>query len=201
MEHTIYPLFSHPVFSTKVNVDNKKIINILKKFKYVPNETVNKEESNCFHTESTKVLNKLPELKNEIIKKVNYYLNDIMHYTVNFKLINSWGTKTLKNGFSQTHSHCNSFLSGVYYPEAIYNTSISFISSENEFWKIKQKEYNIFNAKAWKFTLEKNLLLLFFSKTKHKIDLNSSDNERYSIAFNVNPVGKIGSFDAEVEFK
>jgi len=45
-----------------------------------------------------------------------------------------------------------------------------------------------------------NTLILFPSNLRHKIDVNKSDKDRYSLAFNINPSGYIGGRDGRVFF-
>jgi hypothetical protein len=44
-------------------------------------------------------------------------------------------------------------------------------------------------------------LFYFLSDIGHEILPNKSNMDRYSLAFNVNPIGRIGIRDSEIDFK
>ena len=55
---------------------------------------------------------------------------------------------------------------------------------------------NNYNCTNIQIFPQKNLLILFPSYLYHKITYNNSDKARYSLAFNISPVGKIGCDDS-----
>ena len=191
------PIFPEAVLHIcKLNVDKNIILNYI--------NCVNFEKTNggtnSFMSSNKYVLNDLDILKNEIQKHVKNYLLNLMQYEMNFKFVKSWITKTEPKGYSSQHLHSNSFLSGVYYPEASKDFNIIFYKKKN-FWSILCKNYNDLNALNYKLNiLEDNFLILFPSNLEHKVDFNSSSNNRYSIAFNINPSGYIGSGDSHIFF-
>jgi hypothetical protein len=48
---------------------------------------------------------------------------------------------------------------------------------------------------------ENNVLILFPSDLEHSIEKNLSEENRYSLAFNILPLGEIGSEDSKINFK
>ena len=52
--------------------------------------------------------------------------------------------------------------------------------------------YNTYNSKSWKITPVNGMLIFFPSEVHHQILKNNSNIERYSLAFNLMPTGKIG---------
>jgi uncharacterized protein (TIGR02466 family) len=134
---------------------------------------------------------------NEIEKKL---INDlILHPCVNFlqqfKIIkkfqlnnlNYWVNKNFKGSSNKPHSHGYDCISGVYYLNTPKNSgdlvfldisklncnNFKFIDDANFFseFVIKPKEYD---------------LILFFSETIHYVRSNNSDQDRISMAFNIN---------------
>jgi uncharacterized protein (TIGR02466 family) len=198
------PIFPEAVvYASIVNNDSNKILEYCKKSSFaLTGASEDKTESNnCFITEKFNVLEELNDLKNTIKLSVEHYLYKILKYKMDFKFLNSWVTKTSPGGFSQPHVHCNTFLSGVYYPMGHENFKISFLKRERNFWDIETTEENEFNLGCLSFNItHNNTLLLFPSSLKHRIEKNESSFDRYSIAFNINPKGMIGKSDTKIFF-
>jgi uncharacterized protein (TIGR02466 family) len=199
------PLFSSPIFIFNLDVEENKILNFLKKLKYC--ELVSEEIKDCFISEDLKVLKKnlkeIKQLKKEIDSSVSFLIKKIFNYESSFNIFNSWGTKTLINGYSGQHIHANTWLSGVYYPEEDLNFKITFYSDRLSLFadKVNNNGYNLFNGGQHFVSPKKNSLILFPSSLKHKINTNKSKKERYSLAFNVLPKGNFGSGDSFINFK
>jgi uncharacterized protein (TIGR02466 family) len=200
--NNIIPIFPEAVlYATTIDVDSNKLLNFCKNSSFDFTESSKNKNSNCFASNNLNVFEELIDLKNAIEKNIKYYLFEILKYKMDYKFLNSWVTKTGFGGYSQPHTHCNTFLSGVYYPVGHENFKIRFLKKEPGFWDIETTEVNIFNIKSLYINItENNTLLLFPSSLKHKIEKNDSNIERYSIAFNVNPKGEIGNGDSKILF-
>jgi hypothetical protein len=59
-------------------------------------------------------------------------------------------------------------------------------------------EWNIYNYQSFVIQPDKNLLVFFPSDLKHKINVYTGLKDRYSVAFNLIPVGTIGLGDSSV---
>jgi uncharacterized protein (TIGR02466 family) len=199
------PLFSSPIFIFNLDVEENKILNFLKKLKYSP--LISEEIKDCFISQEGKILEKnfkeIKKLKKEVNKSLSFLINEIFNYEGSPYVFNSWGTKTLVNGYSGQHIHANTWLSGVYYPEENLDFKITFYSDRmlNFSGKINNKGYNLFNSAFHYVCPKKNDLILFASNLQHKININKSKKERYSIAFNVLPKGNFGDGDSFINFK
>lgn len=190
----ILTIFPETLGFNNLKIDSSKIINYLNNLKFKEVEAVQEKKGNSHMSFKLNVLEDLLELKEEIIKNVNIFFYDVFKYTESFKIQTSWATKTLDNGFSHPHTHSLSFISGVYYPKGHKSFNIKFYKkNEYSFWKMKNSEWNLFNSNEWTINVTDNLLILFFSDLKHSIETNNSSEIRYSIAFNVSPVGKLGN--------
>lgn len=195
-------IFTEPFFATQLNLDNTKILNHLKKVKYIDTAKTQQTTACCQMSEKKDILKNISSLKKEINLKVKYFIEEILQYNVKFKLLNSWSTKVKPGGFSQPHHHTNSFISGVYYPIGHEQFKIQFTRKYiNKFFNIPVKKFNSFNSNASSISVVDNMLILFLSDVDHEILPNRSNMDRYSLAFNVNPFGKIGEADSEVFFK
>jgi uncharacterized protein (TIGR02466 family) len=204
-EIVVLPLFSQPVATFNLNVNNEKIFNFLKnkiKFK----DLKNKHDYSSYISEENKLFNiykELKELKKECEKNIDIYLKEILKLNIKFKILNSWATKSPFKHYSHVHSHQHNFLSAVYYPSYSKHHRITFERNEgiDTFFNLKPIEYTVFNSKTYTITPGLNTLLIFSSTLRHKIEVNTGQEDRYSIAFCVNPVGKFDEGnDTEIEF-
>tara|TARA_R110000803_G_scaffold74020_1_gene138030 strand:- start:496 stop:1116 length:621 start_codon:yes stop_codon:yes gene_type:complete len=191
-------LFSKVIFTNSLNLSdkNKKQLNkVVKEQKY---NKVEKENSSSI-SESLHLLddNKLTEIKKTILDAFIKFNKDILKYDNDFKMTTCWATKSNKNNYSNFHNHTNNFYSGVYYIEVDKNTGeIEFCDFNNNTFELKPKEYNIHNSKSWKFKPYNDMIIFFPSELHHMIHLNTSNKDRYSLAFNFFPVGEIGTGDS-----
>jgi len=200
--NNIIPIFPEAVLhASKLEVNSNEILNFCKNLSFEKTNFSKNNNSNSYASTNLNVFNELIDLKEKIKKNVDHYLFEVLKYKMNYKFLNSWATKTTPSGFSHSHTHHNTFLSGVYYPVGHENFKISFLKKDNDFWDIETSEINLFNIKSlYVDIVDNNTLLLFPSSLKHRIEKNDSDMDRYSIAFNINPKGEIGSGDSRIYF-
>ena len=143
-----------------------------------------------------------PELaiiRNKLAGKVNEYI-DHLKYEGSFDFSTSWPTLSKPGEESHYHSHNNAIFTGVYYLRTARNCGkISFCKFEGTTWGIRKKEANTYNSTTWKIPPSTNKLVIFPSQLPHKINLNRSKEPRISLAFNVVPLGQIGSGDSSLQ--
>lgn len=202
----VLPLFPESIGITKLKINNNNVLNFLEKIKYDTRERLNgKYSKTSYMSLSNKLFDnkELKELKIQCENGINLYLKKILEFDISFKICNSWGTKTMPEGYSHIHNHTHSLISAVYYPKHSKNFKIKFHknSSLDTFWDIEPKVHNKYNCKSWEVTPLESELWIFPSTLLHSIEINKSNEIRYSIAFSVNPVGVFGSGDNEIEFK
>ena len=186
-ESIIYPLFSMPLMALSLDIDNDKLLKHIKNITYRDNINSNKS----FLSKSVKLLEnkKLQKEKQIFLIAIQQYLN-VLGYKQKFKILNSWSTKVEKNYNSQVHVHTNTWLSGVYYTQD--NSSIEFIKNwaNSSFFNLEfNNSTNIYSSTKWDLKVKKNTLLIFPSELQHKIKKNLLKENRYSIAFNILPIG------------
>jgi len=157
-------------------------------------------DSLIFVSKKLSVLNELKDLKTEINKCCNHFIKNILGMSSDFNIFNSWFTKTKTNGFSDSHTHSNSWFSGVYYPEHNKDFKIRFMNDNVFIFKDIISNYGIYNSKEWVINPQKNQLIIFFSNLRHEICQNKSEQDRYSLAFNALPKGNFGYGDSKVNF-
>ena len=199
-EVIIYPLFSMPVMALSLEIDNNKLLKHIKNITYRDN--INSDK--CYLSESVKILEnkKLKKEKEIFLKAIKKYLT-LLGYTQGFKILNSWSTKVKQNYQSQPHVHTNTWISGVYYTQD--DSSIRFIKNwaNSSFFNLEfNNSTNIYSATKWDLKVKKNTLLIFPSELQHKIKKNTLKEIRYSIAFNVLPIGSFNKGqDNEIIYK
>jgi uncharacterized protein (TIGR02466 family) len=208
MKIEVTPVFSYAFAETILSdINSKDVINTLKMEKYSSTHysSNNNEDVDIFISKNLNIIKKFPLLNRCVNKALRTYISDILQYTdVKYKITRSWGTMTPPGGKSQRHKHCNSWISGIYYPKTINDGEggdIKFYNKRDNFFQFDDSyPVNLFNAMEHIYTPTENMLLLFDSSLEHKITKNLSNQDRYSIAFNVFPVGKIGMGDSQLTF-
>lgn len=203
--HTIYPLFSVPVYSSNINSLSAKHADCIANLKYrrTQGDYVNLSTDNY-------VLNlpELEEIKSQITNHINTYCYDILKTSKNikFKLLNSWAAQYLPKDYCPPHSHINSLFSGVLYIKTSENCgNITFRSKLKDTFSetigLNYEEYNIHNSTSWSFKPFDGLILLYPSYLAHDVSSNLSDDTRYCIAFNIFIEGDLGSSgDFKIDF-
>lgn len=200
----ILKLFSKVFYIKKLNFDTKKYVSFLKNFDFVEaGWDKNTDVGNISSASKTlKVLDNenFLDLKLLIMQEFDFFKNNYLRYNNNFTITNSWVSKSVKNQSSNYHAHKNSFYSGVIYlqtDEKCGGISFENFYNTNSFMLIPE-EYNDYNSNEYTIGIQEGLIIFFPSEIHHKILKNNSDIERYAIAFNLMPTGKIGTGDSSM---
>lgn len=169
----------------------KSFLNIIKKEKYQPSLS---NSHNGSYTCDVNILNKkeFKNVKKEILEVANIFAKKHLSHEVDeLKISCSWGAKLKKNNLIPSHTHINSYISGVFYLNT--GTPIQFHSPvlpPHIFPKLSS--FNKFNFPIYEVNPTQGLCLLFPSSFTHSVPLSKNSSTRYSIGFNIVPVGKIG---------
>tara|TARA_B100001063_G_C16749732_1_gene549564 strand:- start:199 stop:828 length:630 start_codon:yes stop_codon:yes gene_type:complete len=148
------------------------------------------------------------ELKETIIDRTKFYLQDL--YSQNpfeLEIIASWVMKHKKGDYAQAHYHHNSYMSGVYYLQSNEKSGkINFIKNDQEDKlspTIKPDVYrwNDINGAIHWLNVTPGNLVVFPSRLVHDTGTNESDMDRYCLAWNIMPKGKIGEKDHKWHIK
>ena len=184
------PICANTLFVYQLDIKDDLTLKFTKeKFKWT--------ESPCLITKDLNILKKYKELNKEINKAIDATLKEILKLkNINYRIFTSWLIKAKPKGFSYSHTHTNSWMSGVYYPKGDPGFSIKFFNDRTTQFSTIPTEYNIFNANDWVIAPGDNFLILFFSQLRHEIMLNQSNKDRYSLAFNILPKGGFGEEDS-----
>ena len=199
-EYKVHQLWPKPIFDTEIPVKQQWL-----DFAY------NSEYERVFiengdYTKDKYVLNKLPDLKQLILEQVNIFTTDYLKvFDVEFYFLNSWIVKHHPKDWAQDHMHENSLLSGVYYLDAPKDAGgIVFVKgyNEQEIFPMaitpKVSEYNYVTSKQMTFKVNPGKLVIFPSNLMHSVEENKSNNDRYSLAFNLFCRGNFGHNEGQL---
>lgn len=195
MRNFIIPFAEWILNFEDLDINHKDIHQYLKRLDFVDVEGNLKRPQ---ITTSKNILDKIPLVKNYFETIVGDGLKEI-GYNVNIKIGTSWGTCCRGKIVSEFHNHANYWISAVYYPAGSENT-IQFKKPNLHTWEIATEKQNpsftSFTSTDYTKTNKEGTLLVFPSYLEHRI-INNND-ERYSIAMNINPVGEIGTGDSKI---
>lgn len=203
MKHNIFPVFSFPIFATKLSLKIDELDKFIIKLNQEKLIKINLEESSGLTSEDKYILNKPQyfDLKNQIMNALLFYNQEYLKYKTSFKMTTSWIAKTLNNTSSALHNHTNSFLSGVLYLQAEKNCGDIVFENMNICGiQIDVEEDTIYNTNKFQFVPSSGVLIFFPSRMYHKILNNNSNKERLSIAFNFMPDGETGYEDSKFTY-
>jgi uncharacterized protein (TIGR02466 family) len=197
----VHELWPKPIYENNIDVKSKWIDKV-KNFEYQ-----RMDFNNGDFTIDKKILNKLPDLKKEILKNVYLFTEKYLKIIdTEFYFTTSWVNRHYPNDWAQDHMHENSLLSGVYYFKTEENSgNIVFLKGHNQEQVFPSaltpnySEYNYTNGTNITVCVESGKLLIFPSNLIHKVLENKSDKERYSLAFNLFCKGTFGQDENKLE--
>jgi uncharacterized protein (TIGR02466 family) len=187
----IHNLFPQPVGIYKLNRElTDKEINFIK------NQDTRPNAGNVTSVNNTILCHKaMTKLRDFIESSVSDYFATIYNpkYEVNLRITQSWCNYTERGGWHHKHAHPNSFLSGIFYPQANREIDkISFYRTGFQQIKLTPENWNMWNSESWWFEVDTGDLILFPSSLEHMVETVQSDEMRISLSFNTFPVGNIG---------
>ena len=195
----ITPLFAIPLYRSSIPeidvITKKKLIN----FEYEVSED---NGLPITHQETAErfILNRpeFSKLKKHVQDKIDHFLYEILEVerSLRWEITTSWVNRVPPGGYSSLHWHSNSLISGVVYIETNPNSgAICFHKDRGhqniftETIRIDFANQNNLNSETLGIKPMNNDILLFPSMLNHSVAPNESEQDRYSLAFNVFPRG------------
>ena len=134
------------------------------------------------------------ELKKKINEHIKEYVNIIYpNSNIDVYITQSWANYTEPNQYHHKHSHPNSFISGVFYVNAIKNEDmIKFYKDLPFIYQINHNQPNNYNSGDVAILVETGDLVLFPSNFTHNVPPTTSKETRISISFNTFIRGNLG---------
>jgi|TARA_R100001530_G_scaffold112812_1_gene79774 uncharacterized protein (TIGR02466 family) len=196
MKHlSTIPICSNTLFIYRLDIKNDLTL------KFKNEKFTSLEGGSHVISQNLNILKKYKNLNKEINRAIDATLEEsLMLKNIKYRIFSSWLTKSEPETFSESHSHSNSWLSGIYYPKGDPGFGVKFFNDITTQFATTPTEYNIYNSAAWTIIPEDNYLILFFSQLRHKIMPNKSTKDRFSLAFNILPKGQFGEIDSKVIF-
>ena len=185
-------LFPSIVADVMLDVDIKSI----EKYAY---DLKSKDEANNFSNRggwqsSNKSIDVTLDVFKDFAEKLRFYSNAYYKSIngVHNKLIikSLWININSTHSFNLTHTHPNSFLSGVFYVKVPENCGrICFdhpcATKQHEWQDNDFNELNILNCTTYNIEPEENRLILFPGWLPHYVEHNQNKEDRISISFNI----------------
>jgi uncharacterized protein (TIGR02466 family) len=204
MTYQVHHVFSTPLLSFKNFLPDEHLNQLSNHVLSCPYDPPDSREYKVQASQSKNTLKNFPLVKEEILETFKEYAYNILKIdmSIGFKIGSSWATMTLPGQDSIEHTHANYYYSGCLYvsdnPSTIDFCLGSYIYNYHERFLFKYSEINQYNANKISYKPEKNEIIFFPAYLKHKISRNTSDTTRYSIAFNIHPVGVYGKKDSTI---
>jgi uncharacterized protein (TIGR02466 family) len=150
---------------------------------------------------------KCQDLKNQLLLYVNDMANNVLGFAGEYAITQSWVSTKRPYQSHQLHTHPNSIISGVYYFDNVEDTSsITFVKTNTttltySLKPISNGEHNMYTAEEIHINVKNNMLLLFPSYLQHRVSINETQVNRYSLAFNCMPRYQLGMQNDLTELK
>lgn len=198
-QYQVLDLFPIPVYKSSIPALDPITISKLKSHEW------EHEEGFVTHTETDeRHLLHLPEykgLRNEIQKHIDNYVYDVIGVQKDhsWEITTSWVNKSVPGQYHTMHWHSNSMVSGVMYINATPDTGAILFHKDRghtNLWgdtlRLEFDKETDYNTEAVGVLPKPNEILIFPSILNHSVMENTSNEDRFSLAFNVFPRGVFG---------
>jgi len=140
-------------------------------------------------------------LKKEIVEQVHAFLHNCLGVSkkLDFRMTNSWVSRQDPGTECWMHSHSNSLLSGVLYLQSTVNSGRIIFHKRKHFDNVFSETLDIpievanpITGNGWPVEPTQHSMVMFPSNLEHSVEVNNSDQVRYSVAFNFFAYGVYG---------
>lgn len=197
---TVYPLFSTPVYVSNVGDFRTPNVESIEYSSSIPTGG----SYNFLSSIDKNILDRpdFAHVKDIAMREVEFYAREVLvvNKRIEFYITNSWINRHGRGQSAGPHVHHNSLISGVLYlkvPEnsgdiVFHRNALSLIPFPPAL-DLDIDKFNLYNCESWAHRPKTNDICLFPSVVMHSVDPSESDEERWSLAFNVFVRGNIGS--------
>jgi uncharacterized protein (TIGR02466 family) len=123
---------------------------------------------------------------------MNNVFQSLSYYNTQFELGNMWININKKDNYNISHMHPGANMSGVFWIKTPTNCGNLIFENPLVFLEYKllqnlnEQEKTKYNCHSlFKFTPKEGTLVLFPAHLRHRVEMNESDEDRISIAFNL----------------
>ena len=196
----VFKFFPIPVFKfkfEKFRYFNEELSNFIYKLYEEDSKGVDRSNRGGWHSKTFELNDKNSIQLKFALELQKYILKTFTNLgwkteNQNIRIREMWAIINKKDDFNVVHTHPNSLLSAAYYVKAPKNCGHLVFESQNEF-----SEYNLMSVQkqetideylacpAYRIVPTEGLMVLFPSHLRHYVDQNESDEDRISMAFNI----------------
>jgi len=187
----VLDIFKTTIFKTKIDINLYKdyFLTILKDYKKF---NFGNQISNIggFQTNPIDSINNQDILNNIFLNPTKEYIKHLNpKKELNLKLSSFWINSNNKNDYNLLHNHHGANISGVFYIKAP-KLSGRLVFQNADMTKRYGNNFDFFDnpnfSSIYFSNVEEGDLYLFTSETLHYVEANRSEEERISVAFNIN---------------
>ena len=184
----IIPLFAQNLICSNIDIDNGRLLELLER-------DIDIDESRDFYLTKSHELHTIEEydfLTVPLLDQIKQIFDEVFEYKdiePNFTLM--WGTCCKRYQKIHSHTHPNSFMSGVYYP-MMNAAPIRFHHPSPSTIVPNFRTGNLCNLRSFILNPQPSTMLLFPSALQHETATVNEDVDRYSVSFNIFLKGNIG---------
>jgi uncharacterized protein (TIGR02466 family) len=135
-------------------------------------------------------------LVDKVVECSKIYTEDKSWEYEGFKITGMWSNIQKTGQNFHPHTHSNNMISGVYYAKSDKNNTADIIFSDPRPQANVLKPHNtkhfVGNSDLWYYPSIENRIILFPSWLSHYVSVNTSKEDRISVAFNVMLTGQVG---------
>lgn len=188
----IFPTLIYDVDCSHLNDD---VLKIFKTTELTDENYVWDGEKHDFY-----VLSKNKKLVRNIESVVNKLLSEI-GYVCPFRMTTSWFTHTEPGNRVESHHHCNSVWSSVFYFYSDCSALIFEKDKPNISVEYKPENHDLVIDGSLGFRAKHGRMLVFPSHIRHRSDINETNENRYSLAMNFMPHGYTKCNDSSFRYR
>ncbi len=194
-QYDVQPLFAVPYFRANIaGAISAAQVDYIKNLKMIQNQT-NLISEDLYIFEHPP----LASIKDAIQDALDIYAREVMGIAQQLYVTQSWALVNFPNVGMHTHSHSNSVVSGsLYYCELPTPVSNMVFDRHTTYQQLTFNpltgRQNLYNTPGNVVTPATHDVILFPSSLQHAVEVNVSEQPRYSIAFNCFVKGKLGDY-------
>ena len=195
-ERKVYDLFPVPIFHYKIKnfkEINQELLNYILELQKKDKIGNNRSNRGGWHSPNFDLVNEGPPIN--FINEFKDFLKNIItnefgwEYLPNKqRIVAMWAIINKKNSYNVMHNHQNCYLSSAYYVKKPQNSGdITFFDpTEAKTYRFPEKERNTnYSTQTVTIKPEEGDLLIFPSYLYHAVEINSSNEDRVVISFNI----------------
>ena len=195
-QREVYELFPDPIFHYKLEnykQINKELLNYILELQKKDKKGNNRSNRGGWHSPNFDIVNPGPPIN--FINSFKDFLKHIIEDEIGWeyvpnkqRVVAMWAIINKKNSYNVMHNHQNCYLSSAYYVKKPQNSGdITFFDpTEAKTYRFPEKERNTnYSTQTVTIKPEEGDLLIFPSYLYHAVEINSSNEDRVVISFNI----------------